>query len=1523
MFIFLCVLIALIHLPPIQKKITRNVTNYLSSKMETRVEIGRISFSVKAHVLINDLGLWDREGNKILSVREVEVNSGLLNLMQGKIIFDRVRITGLDGTLKEDDEGLNIQFIVNAFSSDKATTTEPQPVVLQFRSVELEDITFGYASAVNGITVTTRLEKLTVDTAQYASHPNTIKAGKVLLQHAVVNILSLDQEQVADASVGLDTITLTSDYSRSGITMAVDDLQIAASDFSFHRNEVTTTPKFDSDHIEVNDMQLQLRSSLYSLDTLTTVVQEMSARLPGFQLDHLGAEVRMNPNRLEVSRLNVLSGMNEVKADLAGWYAIDSTKSIENLNGKIKADVQIHPKDIAYFLSDSVMNYFNNWDSTTLIAEGSYITGKGEISQLMLQSGNSRLQAQGIIHDAWNKDKINWKDIEISASVDAAFTSMLTPFLNTLNLPSQLSVQLASSGSIKEASVNGKIISPWGNLLVNGLVSQPPGNVGFNLTLTGEHLDAGKWMDLPWIGPVDLVVKAKGKAGDDTDMMIDGTINSVVLLDEPITAIELNSSVRKSEAIIEVYIDDPEYRSVFHSQLSFADTVKLTNTIQFDGFSLGKLLKLDSTLSIKGITQSTLTIDDDILEGSLAGNKLLFKSDLQEFFIDSLTFKAALSPSASTIRYYSDYGTLQLESNFDIREATDAVKSWSQNILPGSEGTSQKSNRTASVTVALERANLFQLLGVDVDEFSSLILRGDFNEQEQTVSLNASSEKFKGYGVSLDTLTSTLIMLRDSAIVQVNADNILYGSVQLGDLSGSLRKKGKAASTGLLLTTDSLTLLNWQAHLVNADSGLFVYTDSLRTFDHAFTLDPENAVFIGQDNVVMNKVNLSRDSVLISMNGDLNAFDVKLKNLDLTKLDILLFPDTTVISRGYLNAALSYIRNQQVNLSARVDSLSLYTSSPITVTATAVSDENEVPFEFLLTSTTNTVDLKGNYFFDKSEVDASLHVDVNELSLFDFMVSGFIENVDGSLKGEATITGPVQQPQVNGYLQLLNVGLTTVNPRLTFFIKDDKITLANSALFFDDFKLYDPDQNPLVINGQISSPDYQAYVYDLHITSDNYTLINNPDSVKTQVHGLLVLDSDIRLKGDEKDTDVQARLKIKDATTLRFVTASEDIELLKAEGIIDFVEPSLLRDSLALEQSLSYYDSLIASLPAFNMSSSITVEDKATIRIIIDEQSGDYLEASGGAALELGYDRTGNLSLSGNYTIRKGMYRLSFYDLVKKNFNLVEGSSVTWNGSPQNGDLNIKAVHTVESNSLGLIGHEIGENEKSTYKRSLNYEVGININGTIERPVISFSLDLPANDKASYPVLANKLDRLRQPEYESELNKQVFGLLVLGGFLPESSGSDFNSSLVATTALSNSVNSLLASQLNKFANQYIKGFNIDVGIQSYSDYSAPGGKTQTAMDFRVSKRIMDDRLSFEIGGDFDINADQSGANTGTKNYRGDVAIIYDLTGNGDKQLKLFNNETYDIVYQEIRNTGISLIFIREFSREEKKNRKQR
>ncbi|MDZ7647182.1 MAG: translocation/assembly module TamB domain-containing protein [Cytophagales bacterium] len=128
---------------------------------------------------------------------------------------------------------------------------------------------------------------------------------------------------------------------------------------------------------------------------------------------------------------------------------------------------------------------------------------------------------------------------------------------------------------------------------------------------------------------------------------------------------------------------------------------------------------------------------------------------------------------------------------------------------------------------------------------------------------------------------------------------------------------------------------------------------------------------------------------------------------------------------------------------------------------------------------------------------------------------------------------------------------------------------------------------------------------------------------------------------------------------------------------------------------------MLASLPDFNINSTVKIERNAM-------SSGFRLMKSLGITLRLPEQVPWNwvttvpeiLSLIGNYTVTKGVYRLSFYDLVKKNFTLLQGSTINWNGTPKNGDLNIKAVHIVESNSIGLIGHEIGENEKSVYETS-------------------------------------------------------------------------------------------------------------------------------------------------------------------------------------------------------------------------------
>lgn len=1510
----LTIVLILIHLPPVQKQITRSVAGYLSSKLHARVDIEEIKFSLLGDVTIKELNVWDPNQNKILTLGEIAATSDMTELISGNLVLNQISIKEMNGKLIQDKNGLNIQFVIDAFASGaKKDTAQAKPFTIECKRIELENIDFEFQSVLHGLDVKANVGTFTTDNSRLATHPLKITSDQVLLQRSIVDVLTSSVPSAPNEKIPASPRkTLAPDFG-TGIVFEINNLALIDDQFSFHKKEVIETKKFDPAHLPLKNIQLNLHEIKIHPDTLAATLQKLAVTLPGFELTSGIGMIQANRNSLTISDFNLSSGLNQIQLNAKGPLDFQSLKGEEHSPVAIALESQINPNDFQYFLSDSLVKQFSYWSTTELSFNGNYFRGKGEIKKLNLTSGNSELHVTGTISDVLNTKSISWNNLNADVTVGTAFKKLLQPFIQNLQVPPHVKLQLVSSGNLNKIFADGRLQTSWGDAKVIGDIKRLAGNTNLDIKLHGKKIALEKWTNQSWLGPADLSLAATGTIGNKQNLNIDGTINTVEILKQSIKSISMAGTIKKDSAHVDVSIHDPNYKSNIQSQIVFSGPLTFTNKIQLDSFRLGKLVLNDSTLWISGNTKSEISIADSTISGLISGHQMSFNKKKTTFSLDTLSFLGKLSPSTSEIKYYSENANVNLLSNFDLRKSSDVIQNWSENILTsGDENILKPKSRKADLNIEMVDASLLKLFGVDADNFTTLKITGKFDEQSRTALIQASTGNFKGYGVSLDTLNTSLAVMRDTVNTNLNVRNLYYDSIKLGNLDFSILTKRDTALADLLLVNDSITLLGFNSKIIRMDSGMLTYPEKLTVFNRNYTLESQKPVYIGKKNVAFDHFRIARDRMELKLNGDLNYFDVSLTNVDLTPLNFLLAKDTVVINRGLLNGHASYSIDKQFTLETNIDSLSLYNSDALTLSAKAASEGSKVPFELSVTNTSNKIDLHGNYFTDNTEVDASLNLAIHNPELFEFLVSDIIEKISGSLTGHTSIKGPIKTPQLSGALQFTDVNLTTVNPKLTFHIEKDSIELDNSSLRFRDFTLYDAERHPLTINGDISLKDYKSLMYDLHLNSAEYALINNPDSTSGKLRGKFVIDSDIKLKGDSKDKYIDATVKINDATNLTLVNESKDIDLITTEGIIDFVDPTILNDTTTLELSPNYYDSLLASLPAFNLNATINIEENAVMRLLIDEKSGDYLKASGSANLELDYDRTGNLQINGNYTIKKGVYRLSFYDLVKKNFTLVKGSSINWHGSAKNGDINIKAVHAVESNSLGLIGHEIGENEKSIYKRSLDYEVGINISGTIDKPIIAFSLDLPQNDKVSYPALANKLDRLRQPEYESELNKQVFGLLVLGGFLPESTGSDINSNLIATTAISNSVNSLLASQLNRFASQYIKGVSIDVGIQSFSDYSSPGGKTQTAMDFRVSKKMMNDRLSFEIGGDFDINQDQSGSKTG-KNYRGDVAIIYDLTGNNDKQLKLFNNQTYDIIYQEIRNTGISLIFIREFA----------
>src|SRR5690606_8555573 len=128
----------------------------------------------------------------------------------------------------------------------------------------------------------------------------------------------------------------------------------------------------------------------------------------------------------------------------------------------------------------------------------------------------------------------------------------------------------------------------------------------------------------------------------------------------------------------------------------------------------------------------------------------------------------------------------------------------------------------------------------------------------------------------------------------------------------------------------------------------------------------------------------------------------------------------------------------------------------------------------------------------------------------------------------------------------------------------------------------------------------------------------------------------------------------------------------------------------------------------------------------------DKLVVSGEASLTLDIDDTGNMDLTGRYELTKGSYDFTFYNLVKRNFVIEKGSTITWSGKPMNAALDITASYRVETAPIDLVATQAGEDsDLEPYRSRLPFLVYLNIRGDLLRPEISFSLDMPEQQRGA------------------------------------------------------------------------------------------------------------------------------------------------------------------------------------------------
>jgi hypothetical protein len=552
-----------------------------------------------------------------------------------------------------------------------------------------------------------------------------------------------------------------------------------------------------------------------------------------------------------------------------------------------------------------------------------------------------------------------------------------------------------------------------------------------------------------------------------------------------------------------------------------------------------------------------------------------------------------------------------------------------------------------------------------------------------------------------------------------------------------------------------------------------------------------------------------------------------------------------------------------------------------------------------------------------SPIQFAINVNRFDLSMAEPFSAGQLRESSGGITGNLTVSGTVNQPRIGGTLTTTaDAGFTVTQLGAPYRLPSQAVAFDDQGIRFDSFTVLDSLGNKAVLEGRVLTRNYvDDYRFNLIATTDKFVAVQSTARDNELFYGKLIVDSETTIRGNLTLPVINTRAVIADGSNLTVVTPNDEAGLVETDGIIEFVDLSAPLDTM-LARKVALDSAQTAS--GFDITARVTVTDDTPFTIIIDPISGDNLQVRAKGTLNTAIDPSGTITLTGRLDVASGSYNLSLYDLASRKFDIGPGSSIIWSGDPYNAQLNVAAIYNVKAAPAELLSSQgvADETLSAVGRNQLPFQVYLNVTGELLKPVIGFDIKLPEETRSELrgPIEA-RLAQLRQPSEASELNKQVFSLLVLNRFLADDPFKSSGGNMVAEQ-LRGSASQVLTQQLNNLTGSYLSNLGVELGVNSYADYSSGAEKTRTDLNVAVRRQLFNDRLTVRLGTDLPLGGGNQGSQgqnqSGISAFAGDVSVEYNVLANGRIRLRAFRSNAYGDIDGQYVRTGASLIFQRDY-----------
>ena len=1417
---------------PVQTYIAKKTALYLSNELQTEIRIEAVEIIFFDQVLLKEFHVKDKQNKVLFDMNEIHVTLNQFALFKDPLNIKKAKLSNGEVNISRHPVSgeYNFQFIADYFEQDKDPDSEP--TILGIDNVELNNVDFNY-----------------------------------------------DDFRIPKKNFGID-------YNHIGIA----NLDLNIGNFKIQDDAYT----FDIGHISCSEKS-------------------------GLELKDFSSIVFINEGKIQLDDLNFNMGSSHILAD---YFSLDfdTWDDFKSFNDKVKFNVNIDSsvislQDISFFVDElkgmnellavkgTAKDAINNlkMDDVFLgFGSSSYIKGDFDLPDFSDTANQVLTQYFSQVYiDLDDLNQIKMPDSV--APLNIAQTLEMNKFLSLTDL--------TISGSDKEFDFQfDELKSELGELHLPDVMRlyrdsdmvkiYPSKNHDGKLLISEFQL--GRFLSEDLLGNLSGSIEPIIEISTDGDLSFkieNSDISNIGFNGYNVSQIEILEGEYKNDILkTGILINDENVKLDMSCELYLGKKHRYTGEVNIERINLDALnISSDTSIISASLGVEIDETSPSVFEGQLVSSNIDFYKGKDSVQIPKATISIMNSPINEHYTLNSDIIDFEVSGLFDwnnlVADFADDLAKVFPTIKVGSKESSNKKKRKTYNDITFnvltkDMAGILRMFAPELNIQNETGLRGKYNSKNEYLDIVFRSPYISYNNLVISDIYGKQIISNDSIFCDYIVDYIAYNdSLTFNQIEFITDGTNGILNSNITWApeTDQASSINWDTRIHDRDHLEVILKPSFFSLDGmAWEIVNESDISITTEDIHINKFKLNRDDQIIQLNGCLseNDFDelrVQYDHINLEEIGWILGLENQY--RGTLSG-WSVFSNPYTNLKYMGDLLlsELYV------------DEHEIGDIMVQTNYDNTINglellgeldvndiqtfnFSGNYLLESDSLDLYLDFDDTDISFVNaFTDPEDISEIGGKLNGRIRLDGDIMKPQLNGSLMVSEAQAKIEMLGVKYYL-NGKIEVYEDLFALNAVPLKDEEGNTGSVIGSIFHENFQDWNFDVQINfEDDYTTQQPkfPFNVKPLTQFLVLntahKDGDIyygkaygrgtaNISGYANNLSITLDIETSEGTKINFPMFG----ISEIEEDFDFV--SFVNEGL--NESI---DENKVDLTGLDLDLNFKVKPNADVKIIFDPDVGDQITATGNGDLNITLDQYNEVNLTGYYEIL-GNSKYNFaMGIIKQDFNIEPGSSLTWTGNPY--DANIDLITSFNMKKVSLVDLSPEQIDNSlTNQDVICY---LNLGETLLKPEISFDIKSPNAPETGKGLIERVVND------DDELSRQFFSLLLLRKFQP----------LKGTiTAGGSAAIDVAESQINALLGQVSQ--NYDLNVNTALDELLG----ENSLEFGVSKSFLEDRLiisgSFGIENrtDFDAQEQENGYKAG---FIGDIFVEYLINQSGTFRATAFN-----------------------------------